>query len=162
MANLPRSPHGARLALCRTARESCLPRLGIKLFKYGRLLELSFLGQQQAFSLLSDPRHFGGLQWYAICFRAGRRVRALFRPLGASVFASRHYWGEGLGMPRSFSTRFGGPGERKQWSKQLYSETRARMSGICRPSRKGSAGRPMSGGWLAMMPLRGCSTRSSS
>jgi len=65
----------------------------LKLFKHGGLLELSFQGQQQAFSLVSDTRHFGGLQWYVICPRTGRRVRMLYRPLGATFFASRHAWG---------------------------------------------------------------------
>ncbi|MGF9760640.1 hypothetical protein AAII07_36170 [Microvirga sp. 0TCS3.31] len=65
----------------------------LKLFKHGGLLELSFQGQKQAFSLVSDPRHFGGLQWYAICPRMGRRVRVLYRPLGATFFASRYAWG---------------------------------------------------------------------
>jgi hypothetical protein len=65
----------------------------LKLSDYGGLLELSILGQQQAFSLVSEPRHFGGLQWYAICSKTGRRVRVLFRPLGATFFASRYAWG---------------------------------------------------------------------
>jgi hypothetical protein len=65
----------------------------LKLSGYGGLLELSFQGQQQAFSLVSELRHFGGLQWYAVCSRIGRRVRVLYRPLGATYFASRHAWG---------------------------------------------------------------------
>ncbi|PVE21916.1 hypothetical protein DC522_23930 [Microvirga sp. KLBC 81] len=65
----------------------------LKLSGYGGLLELSFQGRQQAFSLVSEPRHFGGLQWYVICPRTGRQVRVLYRPLGATAFASRHAWG---------------------------------------------------------------------
>jgi len=65
----------------------------LKLSDYGGLLDLSFQGQQQTFSLMSESRHFGGLQWYAICPRTGRRVRVLYRPLGATYFASRHAWG---------------------------------------------------------------------
>jgi len=65
----------------------------LKLSDYGGRLELSTLGQQQVFSLVSEPRHFGGLQWYAICPRTGRRIRVLYRPLGATFFASRHAWG---------------------------------------------------------------------
>jgi hypothetical protein len=60
---------------------------------YGGLLELSFQGRQQSFILVSYPRHFGGLQWYAVCSRTGRRVRVLYRPLGATYFASRYAWG---------------------------------------------------------------------
>ncbi|MBM1171226.1 hypothetical protein [Microvirga arabica] len=51
----------------------------LKLSYYGGLLGLSFQGQQQAFSLVSEPRHFGGWQWYAICPRTGRRVQVLYR-----------------------------------------------------------------------------------
>jgi hypothetical protein len=42
---------------------------------------------------VSDPRNFGGLQWYAICPKTGRQVRVLYRPLGATFFASRYAWG---------------------------------------------------------------------
>jgi hypothetical protein len=52
----------------------------MKLHEYGGLLELSSQGRQQAFSLVSEPRHFGGLQRYALCPRIGRRVRVLFPP----------------------------------------------------------------------------------
>jgi hypothetical protein len=65
----------------------------LKLSDYGGLLDLSFHRGQQTFSLVSEPRHFGGLQWYVICSRTGRRVRVLYRPLGATYFASRHAWG---------------------------------------------------------------------
>jgi hypothetical protein len=58
----------------------------LKLSDYGGLLELSYQGRQQSFSLVSHPRHFGGLQWYSICPRTGRRVRVLYRPLGATFF----------------------------------------------------------------------------
>jgi hypothetical protein len=65
----------------------------IKLSDYGGLLDLSHQGGEQSFSLVSNPRHFGGLQWYAVCLKTGRMVRVLYRPLGATFFASRHAWG---------------------------------------------------------------------
>ena len=65
----------------------------LKLSDYGGLLDLSVQGWQQSFSLVSEPRYFGGLQWYVVCPRTGRRVRVLYRPLGATFFASRHAWG---------------------------------------------------------------------
>lgn len=65
----------------------------LKMSNYGGSLELSFQGRQQLFSLVSHPRHFGGLQWYVVCSKTGQRVRVLYRPLGATFFASRHYWG---------------------------------------------------------------------
>jgi hypothetical protein len=65
----------------------------LKLSDYGGLLDLSRQGRQQSFSLVSEPRHFGGLQWYVLCPKTGRRVRVLYRPLGATYFASRYAWG---------------------------------------------------------------------
>jgi hypothetical protein len=65
----------------------------VKLGDYSGLMELAYQGRQQSFSLVADPRHFGGLQWYAICPKIGRRVRVLYRPLGAAYFASRYVWG---------------------------------------------------------------------
>lgn len=65
----------------------------LKLSDSGGLMEVSFRGRQQSFSLVSHPRHFGGLQWYAVCPSSKRHVRVLYRPLGASFFASRQAWG---------------------------------------------------------------------
>ena len=65
----------------------------LRLHEHGWLLELSCRERQQSFSLVSDPRNFGGLQWYAICSKTGRQVRVLYRPLGATYFASRYAWG---------------------------------------------------------------------
>jgi hypothetical protein len=65
----------------------------LRLHDYGGLLELSYRGRQQTFPLVSSPRHFGGLQWYAICPKSGRWVRVLYRPSGATFFASRYAWG---------------------------------------------------------------------
>jgi hypothetical protein len=68
-------------------------RADLKFREHGGLLDLSHQGAQQTFSLMSSPRHFGGLQWYAVCPRTSRWVRVLYRPLGATYFASRHAWG---------------------------------------------------------------------
>jgi hypothetical protein len=65
----------------------------VKLREYGGWLQLSFQGRQQTFSLMSSPRQFGGLQWYVVCPKTRRSVRVLYRPLGATLFASRHAWG---------------------------------------------------------------------
>jgi hypothetical protein len=74
----------------------------IKLREHGGWLELSHGGGQQTFSLVSSPRHFGGLQWYAVCPRTRRRVRVLFRPLGATYFGSRHAWGRSAAYASQF------------------------------------------------------------
>src|SRR5215207_5601889 len=57
-------------------------RATLKLSEYGGALELTHQGRQQSFAMVSDIRHFGGLQWYVICSKTGRQVRVLYRPLG--------------------------------------------------------------------------------
>jgi hypothetical protein len=47
----------------------------------------------QQLTLHRIPRHFGGGQWYFLCPVTYRRVSVLWRPPGASRFASRHAWG---------------------------------------------------------------------
>ncbi|WP_052002835.1 hypothetical protein [Microvirga sp. BSC39] len=74
----------------------------LQLSEYGGQLELSFQERLQSFSLVSHPRHFGGLQWYAICPRIVRRVRVLYRPLGATFFASRYAWGRRAAFASQF------------------------------------------------------------
>src|SRR5829696_8259871 len=65
----------------------------LSLDEHGGMMELAFDGRRQSFKLVCRPRHFGGRQWYIICPSTSRRVRVLYRPLGASWFASRHAWG---------------------------------------------------------------------
>ncbi len=55
-------------------------------------LDLTFEGQRQRIPLEARPRPFGGCQWYMRCPYTGRRVATLWRPPGASGFASRHAW----------------------------------------------------------------------
>ena len=49
---------------------------------------------QQSISLGSQPRHFGGRQWYFICPFTSRRVSVLWKPSGERHFACRQHWGE--------------------------------------------------------------------
>ena len=65
----------------------------LRLSDYGGLLEVSFQRQQQAFSLVPSPKHFGGLQWYGVRPKNRRWVWVLYRLLGVTYFASRHAWG---------------------------------------------------------------------
>src|SRR5687768_5163620 len=46
----------------------------------------------QNIMLRPSPRHLGGAQWYAVCPVTGKRARVLWKPRGASIFASRHAW----------------------------------------------------------------------
>ncbi len=54
-------------------------------------LELGALDQW--IDLEPAPRHFGGRQWYFICPVTGRRASVLWKPPGATRFASRQSWG---------------------------------------------------------------------
>ena len=47
----------------------------------------------QSVDLVSQPRHFGGRQWYFECPVTYRRCMALWRPPGARRFCSRQAWG---------------------------------------------------------------------
>jgi hypothetical protein len=46
----------------------------------------------QTVFLCPSRRHLGGCQWYAVCPRTRERARVLWKPPGASYFASRHAW----------------------------------------------------------------------
>jgi hypothetical protein len=65
-------------------------------------LRLSFEGRHQRVLLFPSRRHFGGQQWYAECPRSQRRARVLYRPLGATFFASRHAWGRSAAYASQF------------------------------------------------------------
>ncbi len=69
-------------------------------------IQLSHFRQQ--IDLRSQPRHFGGRQWYFECPRTGRLVTSLWLPNGARRFASRHAW------PRqvAYSSQFQAPHQR--------------------------------------------------
>ena len=48
----------------------------------------------QTVDLVSQPRHFGGRQWYFECPMTHRRCSVLWMPPGASRFCSRQRWGK--------------------------------------------------------------------
>ena len=80
-----------RVALTYSSRE--VVTVELRLRDCGGVMDLFHGDQKQSFALVSSRRHFGGRQWYVICPRTGRRVRVLFRPSGATCFASRHACG---------------------------------------------------------------------
>jgi hypothetical protein len=94
----------------------------LKLRDYGGWLELSFGGRQQTFSLVSVSRNLGGLQWYVACPKTGRRVRVLYRPLGATAFASRHAWGRRAAYASQFLDPVG-----RAW--RIKAKVKARLIG---------------------------------
>jgi hypothetical protein len=56
-------------------------------------LRLQLGSLDQTVDLVSQPRHFGGRQWYFECPVTYRRCTALWMPPGASRFCSRQAWG---------------------------------------------------------------------
>jgi len=59
----------------------------------------------QTIPLLSQPRYFGGRQWYFRCPKTGRASSTLWLPNGASRFASRHAWARQVAYSSQFQTR---------------------------------------------------------
>ncbi|MBB4196681.1 hypothetical protein GGD83_000452 [Rhodoblastus sphagnicola] len=68
------------------------------------LLDLELGGVRQTFALASRPRHFGGRQWYFVCPSTARMVSVLWRPYGATAFASRQAWGRRVAYGSQFET----------------------------------------------------------
>jgi hypothetical protein len=83
-------------------------RVSAALSEYGGTLRLTSDDWQQTISLVAHTRHFGGCQWYALCPRTGgRKARVLFRPPGASYFASRYAWGRQVAYASQFEDPIG-------------------------------------------------------
>jgi hypothetical protein len=71
----------------------------------GGWLRIAVGGREQVLSLQKDPRPYGGGQWYFACPRTGRRASVLWRPPGASYFASRHSWPSQVAYSSQFQGR---------------------------------------------------------
>jgi hypothetical protein len=72
-----------------------------------RFLELSHVGrtsdavpQRYQVQLRTSPQPFGGVRWWFVCPRTGRRCTKLFLPLGGHRFWSRQAWGLGYACQR--------------------------------------------------------------
>jgi hypothetical protein len=48
----------------------------------------------QSVALITQPRHYGGNQWYFVCPSTGRAASVIWKPPGAEQFCSRHAWGD--------------------------------------------------------------------
>ncbi len=90
------------------------------------------------------PRHFGGRQWYFVCPRTCRSVSVLWKPPGATQFASRQFWGRQVAYASQFET----PSDRALRGK---AKIKARLIADLDPdewdfprSRSGCAGAPTS------------------
>jgi hypothetical protein len=67
-------------------------------------IEIDSLNIFQWIELVATPRHFGGVQWYCICPRTGRRASTVWKPPGEQFFASRHTWHVAYGS--QFQSRY--------------------------------------------------------
>jgi hypothetical protein len=97
-------------------------RIEVRLYEDSGSLTLWFDGRQQSFTVISQPRHFGGRQWYLVCPTTWKHVRVLFRPLGAPYFASRHAWGRRAAYASQFLDPVG-----RAWRKKA--KIKARLIG---------------------------------
>ncbi len=70
----------------------------------GGTVRISEGGPAQTVSLTSRRRHFGGRQWFFICPVTNTRAMVLWKPPGASQFASRKAWGKQVAYVSQFQT----------------------------------------------------------
>ena len=64
------------------------------------------IGQlHQRINLITQPRHFGGQQWYFVCPYTHRPASVLWKPPGAQSFASRQKWGRQVAYSSQFLDR---------------------------------------------------------
>jgi hypothetical protein len=70
-------------------------------------LDVMWGDQKQTFELACQKRHFGGHQWYFVCPKTRRLCTILWRPPGATSFASRLAWGSRVAYAAQFRSRQG-------------------------------------------------------
>ena len=70
------------------------------------LVELETDGGRQEVAIEAEPRHLGGHQWYFLCPRTGVRASVLWRPYGATYFASRQAWTRRVAYGAQFETKY--------------------------------------------------------
>ena len=59
----------------------------------------------QRINLITQPRYFGGQQWYFVCPHTHRPASVLWKPPGAQAFASRQKWGRQVAYASQFLGR---------------------------------------------------------
>lgn len=62
-------------------------------------------GISQEIALLAQPRNFGGKQWYFVCPVTGNLASVVWKPPGATKFASRHAWPSQVAYRSQFASR---------------------------------------------------------
>ena len=66
-------------------------------------LDIEIDDNVQRIVLRSEPRHFGGRQWYFVCPALGLPVSVVWKPQGASQFRSRQAWGSQVAYMSQFA-----------------------------------------------------------
>jgi hypothetical protein len=61
---------------------------------------------EQRLELVSEPRHFGGRQWYFLCPVTDKKSSVVWLPPGANRFCSRQAWGKQVAYSTQFESRF--------------------------------------------------------
>jgi hypothetical protein len=89
-------------------------------------LKISIADFSQEISLGSQARNYGGRQWYFICPVTSRFVSVVWKPPGATLFASRHAWPNQV----AYLSQFGSWIDRAHLGK---ARIKARLLGDCDP-----------------------------
>jgi hypothetical protein len=89
-------------------------------------LKISIADFSQEISLGSQARNYGGRQWYFICPLTSRFVSVVWKPPGATLFASRHAWPNQV----AYLSQFGSWIDRAHLGK---ARIKARLLGDCDP-----------------------------
>jgi hypothetical protein len=97
-----------------------------ELTEHGGSLTVRHGNTRQYLELSASERHRGGRQWYVRCPKTGRPARVLWKPYGATEFASRYFWGRRA----AYSSQFLDPVQRA-WRKQA--KIKARLIGDLNP-----------------------------
>jgi hypothetical protein len=61
---------------------------------------------EQRLDLITEPRHFGGRQWYFLCPVTGKKCSVVWLPPGAARFCSRQAWGKQVAYSTQFESTF--------------------------------------------------------
>jgi hypothetical protein len=73
--------------------------------RYDGWFRIQIAQLDQRIGLITQPRHFGGQQWYFVCPYTHRPASVLWKPPGAQCFASRQAWGRQVAYATQFMGR---------------------------------------------------------
>ena len=83
----------------------------------------------QRIGLVTQPRRFGGRQWYFECPVTHRHCRVVWMPPGARRFGSRQIWGRDV---VAYASQFGTPADRAELGK---AKIKSRLMGDSDPDK---------------------------